>query len=461
MIFTQYYLDCLSHASYLIGDETSRRAVIVDPRRDVSEYITDAGAHGLKIEGVINTHFHADFVAGHLELAARTGAWIGYGRRAETEYPIRELADRERIELGDIVLEILETPGHTPESISVLLYEHATDAVPYGVLTGDALFIGDVGRPDLLASLGMTADQLGRMLYDSVQHKLMSLPDEVRVFPAHGAGSACGKNLSTEHQSTIGRQRLTNSMCAPMSEEEFLSIVTEGQPPAPGYFVFDAVLNRKNHELLDVERHALPLSAAEFLARRAAGAIVVDARDSQEFALAHLRGSLHVTADGRFAERVGMVVKPGSEIIVIAPQDRQEEVVTRLARIGFDTVTGYLRDPRAAFLSVPGEIAHSTRLTVSELRDALELAEPPLLLDVRNTGEVAAGAIANSVNIPLAQLARRLSEVPADRPVVIYCAGGARSAIAASLFEHEGREQVSDLIGGYGAWQQALTSTGA
>jgi Rhodanese-related sulfurtransferase len=187
----------------------------------------------------------------------------------------------------------------------------------------------------------------------------------------------------------------------------------------------------------------------------------VDARDSQEFALAHLRGSLHVTADGRFAERVGMVVKPGSEIIVIAPQDRQEEVVTRLARIGFDTVTGYLRDPRAAFLSVPGEIAHSTRLTVSELRDALELAEPPLLLDVRNTGEVAAGAIANSVNIPLAQLARRLSEVPADRPVVIYCAGGARSAIAASLFEHEGREQVSDLIGGYGAWQQALTSTGA
>ncbi len=457
MIFTQYYLDCLSQASYLIGDESSGRAVVVDPRRDIAEYVADAEAHGLRIEGVINTHFHADFIAGHLELAARTGAWIGYGRRAEAEYPIRKLADGERIELGDVVLEIMETPGHTPESISVLVYEHASDAVPYGVLTGDALFIGDVGRPDLLASLGMTADRLGRMLYDSVQRKLMALDDEVRVFPAHGAGSACGKNLSMERQSTIGRQRLTNYACAPMSEEEFLAIVTEGQPAAPGYFGYDAMLNRQNRELFDIGAHARSLSVEEVLARREAGAVVVDARDAQEFALAHLKGSINVSADGRFAERAGMVVTPGSEIIVVAPQGREAEVVTRLGRIGFDTVTGHLRDPEAAFLTVPGEIAHSSRVTAADLRQALDGEEPPVLLDVRNEGEVAGGAIGASINIPLAELAARLAEVPADRPVVVYCAGGARSAIAASLLTHTGRAEVSDLIGGYDAWRRALT----
>lgn len=233
MYFAQYYLDCLSQASYLIGDETTGRAAVVDPRRDVSEYLADAQARGFTIEAVINTHFHADFAAGHLELAAATGAWIGYGRRAaEVEYPIRRLADHERISLGDVTLEIRETPGHTPESVSILLYEHAADQVAYGVLTGDALFIGDVGRPDLLSSLGLEADELGRMLYDSVQHTLMALPDEVRVFPAHGAGSACGKNLSTERQSTIGAQRLTNYACAPMGEDEFVGARHRG--PAPG-----------------------------------------------------------------------------------------------------------------------------------------------------------------------------------------------------------------------------------
>ncbi|MEV6813923.1 MBL fold metallo-hydrolase, partial [Micromonospora sp. NPDC051296] len=251
MLFTQYYLDCLSQASYLIADDATKRAVLVDPRRDIDEYLADAQAHGLTIEGVINTHFHADFLAGHLEVAAATGAWIGYGHRAETEYPSRKLHDGERISLGDVTLEIMETPGHTPESISILVYSQANDSVPYGVMTGDALFIGDVGRPDLLASLGVTADELGRMLYDSVQRKLMGLPDEVRVFPAHGAGSACGKNLSTERQSTIGEQRRTNYACAPMSQEQFLALVTGGQPAAPGYFAFDAVLNRKARELFD------------------------------------------------------------------------------------------------------------------------------------------------------------------------------------------------------------------
>ena len=453
MYFAQHYLDCLSQASYLIGDETTGRAVVVDPRRDVSEYLADARARRLTIEAVINTHFHADFAAGHLELAAATGAWIGYGERAaEVEYPIRRLADRERISLGDVTLEIRETPGHTPESVSILVYSRAADAVPYGVLTGDALFIGDVGRPDLLSSLGLAADELGRMLYSSVHHTLMALPDEVRVFPAHGAGSACGKSLSTERQSTIGAERLTNYACAPMGEAEFLALVTEGQPPAPGYFTYDAVLNRTQHGLLDVESSARPLPTAEFLDRRARGAVVVDARDPRDFASGHLRGSLNVPADGRFAERAGMVTAPGSQILVIAPPGAEQEVITRLGRVGFDTVAGYLSEPEAAFLAVPGEVDQASRLTASDLHEALGHKNPPTVLDVRNASERAAGAIDGSQHIPLAELPWRLSEVPAG-PVVVYCAGGTRSSIAASLLRRSGHRDVSDLIGGEAAWR--------
>jgi len=453
MLFTQYYLDCLSQAAYLVGDESTGQAVIVDPRRDVSEYLADAAAHGLTIVGVINTHFHADFVSGHLELAAQTGAWIGYGRRAEAEFPIRKLADGERISLGDVTLQIMETPGHTPESISVLVYEHADDEIPYGVLTGDALFIGDVGRPDLLASLGVTAEELGRMLYDSVHNKLMALPDEVRVFPAHGAGSACGKNLSTERWSTIGDQRRTNYACAPMSQEEFLALVTAGQPAAPGYFAFDAVLNRKARELFDHSAVPRPLAPAEFLQARADGAVVVDARDPQEFAAAHVRGALNVPADGRFAETAGMVVKPGDKVLVVAPQDREEEVVIRLARIGFDQVVGYLREPEGAFLEMVGDMSRASRLTATQLRDALQRPQPPLVLDVRNIGEREQGAIEGSLHIPLAELPRRLAEVPTDRPVVVHCAGGYRSSVAASLLRNAGHPDVSDLLGGFNAWR--------
>ncbi|MFF4906150.1 rhodanese-like domain-containing protein [Streptomyces sp. NPDC001260] len=452
MFFAQYYLDCLSQASYMIADESTGKAVVVDPRRDVSEYLTDAAAHGFTIEAVINTHFHADFLAGHLELADRTGAWIGYGQRAEAEYPIHKLVDGERITLGDVQLRILETPGHTPESISVLVYEHAADPVPYGVLTGDALFIGDVGRPDLLASIGVTADELGKMLYHTIQHKLMDLPDAVRVFPAHGAGSACGKNLSTQRQSTIGEQRATNYACRPMSQEKFVELVTAGQPSAPAYFVYDAILNRKQHGLFDTATAPLPLSAEEFMRRRADGAVVLDARSPQEFAAGHLRGSVNVPADGRFAEQAGMVVAPEQDVIVVAPQDREEEIVTRLARIGFDKVGGYLREPEGAFPALAEEMTQASRLTADELRSALAGAEPPLVLDVRNTAEREEGFIEGSLHIPLAELARRVEEIPADRPLVVHCAGGHRSSIAASLLRHEGRTDVSDLLGGYGAW---------
>ncbi|MGW4891845.1 MBL fold metallo-hydrolase [Kitasatospora sp. NPDC004240] len=456
MFFAQYYLDCLSQASYLIADRSTGRAVVVDPRRDVDEYLADAGANGFTVVGVINTHFHADFLAGHLELAARTGAWIGYGHRAETEYPIRRLTEGERITLGEVELEILETPGHTPESISVLVREHAADEVPYGVLTGDALFVGDVGRPDLLASAGVTAEELGRMLYDSVQRKLMALPDAVRVFPAHGAGSACGKNLSTERHSTIGEQRAGNYACAPMTEAEFVALVTEGQPAAPGYFGYDAELNRRAHGLFDpAATHAL--DPGEFLARRAAGAVVVDARDPLEFAAGHLAGALNVPADGRFAEQAGTVLTPDRELLVIAPEGRGAETVTRLARIGFDRVAGHLADVPAV-LGGPGHPGHEVRpaprRTVAELRAALAGERPPLVVDVRGAAEREAGRIPGSLHIPLAELPRRLAELPTDRPVVVHCAGGHRSSVAASLLRHHGLDGAGDLLGGYAAWAE-------
>lgn len=456
MFFAQYYLDCLSPASYMIADETSGQAVVVDPRRDIGEYLADADARGFTVTGVINTHFHADFVAGHLEMAARTGAWIGYGRRAETEYPVRHLSEGEVIRLGDVSLEIMETPGHTPESISILVREHAQDSVPYGVLTGDALFIGDVGRPDLLASSGVTAEELGAMLYDSVRNKLMSLPDEVRVFPAHGAGSACGKNLSPEKQSTIGRQRATNYACAPMSREDFVAIVTAGQAAAPGYFAYDADLNRRERALHDPTVAPRPLAVEEALARRAKGAVVVDARDPQEFGAGHLRGSVNVPADGRFAEQAGTVLFPGDELLVIAPQNREEEIVTRLARIGFDRVGGYLRGPDDALAAAEDEVTPASRLTVAQLREALRGDEPPLVIDVRACGERSAdGHIDQALHIPLGELPSRIAEIDRDRPLVVHCAGGHRSSVAASLLRHHGFRDVSDLLGGYRAWVSA------
>ncbi|MFF7404608.1 MBL fold metallo-hydrolase [Streptomyces murinus] len=456
MHFAQHYLDCLSQAAYVIGDPTSGKAVVIDPRRDVDEYVADAEAHGFTVEAVINTHFHADFLAGHLELAERTGAWIGYGRRAVTEYPIRALADGERISLGEVTLQILETPGHTPESISVLVFEKPSDTVPYGVLTGDALFIGDVGRPDLLASAGVTAEELGAMLYDSVHRKLLALPDEVRVFPAHGAGSACGKNLSTELRSTIGVQRLTNYACRPMDQDTFVRLVTAGQPAAPGYFSYDADLNRRNRELFRAVAGAPALDAAGFEGLRGAGAVVLDTRDPLDFAAGHLAGSVNVPLDGRFAEQAGSVLTPGGDILLVAPEGRAEETVTRLARIGFDRVRGYAADPEGLLLAHPEQLRRAGRLTVETLRAELASARPPLVLDVRNCGEREGGrSIEGALHIPLAELAERLDEVPAEGRLVVHCAGGHRSSIAASLLRHGGRPEVYDLLGGYAAWESA------
>jgi hydroxyacylglutathione hydrolase len=317
------------------------------------------------------------------------------------------------------------------------------------------LFIGDVGRPDLLASTGHTADELGRMLHTSLR-RLMALPDEVRIFPAHGAGSACGKNLSTERWSTIGSQRLGNYACQPMDEDEFVALVAAGQAPTPGYFAYDAVLNRKTHRVLGPAPQLRPLDLADVLGLQLGGAAVIDARDPQEFATGHLTGSLNVPAVGRFAETAGTVVRPDQQIIIIAPQDREAEIVVRLARIGLDRIARHLDQPEAAFLTAPERIARASRLTVPELASSLRSANPPALIDVRNPGEVAAGWIPGARHIPLAQLPSCLADVPRDRPVVVYCAGGYRSSVAAALLRREGLPDVSDLLGGYQAWTHPL-----
>lgn len=468
MFFRQYYLGCLSHASYLVGDTTTGQAVVVDPQRDVGEYLADAEANGLHIVKVLETHFHADFLSGHLELASRTGAAIGYGAAAEgrAEFPIETYADGERISLGQVELVVRETPGHTPESISIVVYPDGVDGAPYGVMTGDTLFIGDVGRPDLLASFGVTADELGRMLYHSLHEKLMTLPDETKVFPAHGAGSACGKNLSTETVSTIGEQRRTNYALAPMTEDEFVAVVTQGQPVAPLYFPFAAVLNRKERELLHDEERVPTLTVDEVVAHQHAGAVVIDARDDGAFATAHLRGSVNVGLGGRFAEYAGEVMRPETPMVLVTPPGHEMEAKIRLARIGFDNLVGALDDPTAAFVSRPELVEPASRLSVEALRDRMASVPNLVLLDVRNPGEVALGTLPGAVQISLPALLNRLDELDPAAPTVVYCAGGYRSSIAASMLRSHGFADVSDLLGGYTAWlsaqsPEALSGAGA
>jgi glyoxylase-like metal-dependent hydrolase (beta-lactamase superfamily II)/rhodanese-related sulfurtransferase len=452
MHFVQYYLDCLSQASYLVGDEATGRAVVIDPRRDVDVYLDDAAAKGLRIERVIETHIHADFLSGHLELAAKTGAAISYGEGAEVDFPIDRLGDGEQLRLGDVTLQVLATPGHTPESISVVVRERP-DAVPYGVLTGDTMFIGDVGRPDLLSASGVAPDALARDLYRSLHEKLLVLPDATRVFPAHGAGSACGKNLSTETQSTIGEQRRTNYALQPMSEAEFVGLVTEGQPLQPMYFSFDAQRNRQAHALLDEEEPPEPFTLEQLVARRDAGTAVLDTRDPLDFAAGHLRGSVNVGLHGRFAELGGDVLAPDRPIVLVSEPGTELEAKVRLSRIGFDRIEGALAYPVDALLEHPEVVEPTSRLTVAEFETRAREVDALQVVDVRNPGETAAGTIPGAANVPLPQLTERMSELDPTRPTVVYCASGYRSSIGASVLAAAGFGDVSDLLGGYEAWK--------
>lgn len=455
MILEQYYIECLSHASYLIGDESTGRAIVVDPRRDVTEYLDDAQRLGLTIEGVINTHFHADFVSGHLELLDATGAWIGFGAAAETDYPIRRFADGEHLRLGEVDLEILSTPGHTWESISVLVRERP-GATPTAVLTGDSLFIGDVGRPDLVNIGDSSSSDLAKAMYHTVHEKLLTLPDVVTVMPAHGAGSSCGKNLSTELTSTIGEQRATNPSVQPMSEEAFVALMTDGQPAAPAYFAVDAGLNKTRHPLLDRTRRIPEQTPDQVRAELAAGTRVLDARSVEDFAAGHLAGSVNVGFDGRFAETGGMVAEVGERIVLITYPGEEQDAALRLSRIGSDNAVGYLNV--AADGVFPTGLADlvqtAPRTTVPEL-DRLLAADAVTLIDIRNPGERDLGVIPGAIAVPLAQLRVRLEQVPTGRPIVVHCAGGWRSSVAASLLRAQGFAQVSDLVGGYNAWADA------
>jgi glyoxylase-like metal-dependent hydrolase (beta-lactamase superfamily II)/rhodanese-related sulfurtransferase len=453
MKFVQYYLACLSQASYLVGDESTGAAVVVDPRRDIEVYLRDAQEAGLRIEHVIETHVHADFLSGHLELAAATGADIIYGEAARTEFAHRGVADGERLSLGEVVLEFRSTPGHTPESISIVVWEHGTQVDPYAVLTGDTLFIGDVGRPDLLSSAGVTAEELGGQLYDSLHTKLMTLPDETLLYPGHGAGSSCGKNLSSETVCTIGRQREHNYAVQPMTREQFVAVVTEGQPTAPGYFSFDADQNRSAHELFDAEALA-PLDLDAVLAAQRSGAVVLDVRDAEAFGAGHLTGSVNVGLDGRFAEYAGEVLDPSDRIVLLTPSGAASEAHVRLARIGFDQVVGALEAPEAELFARPDVVRRASRLTVPAMTEALATHPDVQLVDVRGPGERAQGAVPGSVSIPLAELRARSGELDLDRPVIVHCAGGYRSSIAASWLRRAGAHDVSDLLGGYAAYER-------
>jgi glyoxylase-like metal-dependent hydrolase (beta-lactamase superfamily II)/rhodanese-related sulfurtransferase len=452
MHFVQYYLDCLSQASYLVGDQASGRAVVVDPRRDVQSYLDDAAAAGLRIERVIETHVHADFLSGHLELAEKTGAAVSYGEGTEVDFPIEPLHDGQLLGLGDVTLEILATPGHTPESISIIVREHAGDPIPFGVLTGDTMFIGDVGRPDLLSGAGVSPDELARSLYQSLHSKLLALPDATRVFPAHGAGSACGKNLSTETQSTLGEQRQTNYALQPMSEDEFVALVTEGQPLQPMYFSFDAQRNRQAHPLLDEEDLPAQLTLDELLARRD-DAAVLDTRDPMDFAAGHLRGSINVGLHGRFAEFAGDVLPPDRPLVLVGDPGTELEAKVRLARVGFDRIDGALADPLRVLVEHAEVVEPSSRLTVREF-DTRRRDTPGLqIVDVRNPGETAGGVIPGAVTMPLPRLTSQLVELDQTCPTVVYCASGYRSSIAASVLAAAGFDDVSDLLGGYEAWK--------
>jgi rhodanese-related sulfurtransferase/glyoxylase-like metal-dependent hydrolase (beta-lactamase superfamily II) len=455
MQLKQYYLGCLSHASYLIMDERTKTAAVVDPQRDVGQYIADARACGCEIKHVFLTHFHADFLAGHIELRDQCGSTIYLGRRAEPEFQATKVGEGDRLEFGDVRLEILETPGHTPEGISIVVYDLAkSQDKPLAVLTGDTLFIGDVGRPDLLASIGVTADELADMLYDSLTNKLMKLPDETLVYPAHGAGSMCGKNLSQETVSTIGEQKKFNYALQPMSREQFKQLVTAEQPEAPGYFVHDAILNRQERPSLEqsLSRSLRVLSLEDVLRLQNQGAQVVDVRDAIDFEGGHLAGAINIGIQGKYATWCGTILNHTQPIVVIAAEGREEEAVMRLGRIGFDNVAGYLDGGMAALGDRPDLVAKIDRITAVALAERLAATAPPTVVDVRTEKEWAAGHLAGSVNIPLHHLRERAGEIDSSRPVVVHCEGGYRSAIAASLLAQAGRSDVLDMVGGFKAW---------
>ena len=458
MILHQFYLHCLAHASYLIADDATKIAAVVDPQRDIDRYLSFAEAHGLRIAHVLLTHLHADFVAGHLQLRDRAGATIYLGAAATAEYAFTPLHDGDRVEFGRVRLQAIETPGHTPESISIAVYDLDRSASePHAVLTGDTLFVGDVGRPDLRAALGWSATDLGAMLYDSLRTKLLTLPDASLVYPAHGAGSLCGKALSKETVSTIGEQRRSNYALQPMSKAAFVDLVTADQPDAPPYFTYDAVMNTKERPTLDeaLSRELNPMTLELVLALQRTGGQLLDTRDPAEFAAAHLAGSLNIGLGGQYATWAGTMLDRERPIVIIADAGREQEAAVRLGRIGFDHIMGYLRGGMAALADRPDLVWPTERAGVLIAAEELESPHPPMLLDVRTPREWTEKHLAGSYNLPLNHLQERIAEVPRDRRIAVHCAGGYRSSIAVSILHQHGITNLIEIAGGLAAWEAA------
>jgi hydroxyacylglutathione hydrolase len=458
VIFKQFYLPCLAHASYIIGDEATCTAAIVDPQRDTDQYTSFARKHSLKIKHVFLTHLHADFIAGHLELRDRVGATIYLGAAAKAAYAFTPLRDADILEFGRIRLQVLETPGHTPESISILVYDlNVSDAQPHAVLTGDTLFIGDVGRPDLRAALGWSATELGGMLFDSLHEKLLRLPDQCLVYPAHGAGSLCGRAISKETVSTLGEQRRLNYALQTMSKDAFIEVVTADQPEAPPYFTYDAVLNSQERPTLDeaLAREMKPLTLDAVLALHVEGAQILDTRDPDEFGAAHLAGSINIALSGQYATWAGTVLDRTHPIIIIADPGRENESAVRLGRIGFDHVAGYLQDGLHSLESRPELVAITERLSAHFAAELLSSKQPPLAIDVRAPREHEQKHIDGSLSLPLNHLAENVKTLPKNRPLLVYCAGGYRSSIAASMLQGAGFDPVCEIAGGIAAWEAA------
>jgi hydroxyacylglutathione hydrolase len=447
MHFRQSYLGCLAHASYLIGD--GGEAAVVDPRRDVDEYLDDAREHGLEIRWVIETHLHADFVSGHRELAARTGATIVFGERARAGFPYRGVKDGDEIPLGRLVLRVLETPGHTPESISIVVL----DPEPRLVFTGDTLFIGDVGRPDLAAgAAGVTVEEMAGRLYGSLHGKLLALPDDVAVYPAHGAGSLCGRNISSETSSTIGVQRRTNYALRPMPKEEFVRMMTADLPEAPAYFPRDVAINRAGADPLSEHPAPASLPPAEVQSLAEKGALLLDVRSAAAFGAAHPAGAVNVGLAGQFASWAGTVVPPDRPIVLVTDDDAgAAEAVTRLARVGLEKVVGYLAGGVAAWDAAGLPLGRMPQIDVAELRARLAEADAPLVLDVRRAREFAAGRVPGTVSVPLDRLEREFDALALPGSVAVVCKGGYRSSLAGSLLKRRGLEPVN-VVGGTDAW---------
>jgi glyoxylase-like metal-dependent hydrolase (beta-lactamase superfamily II)/rhodanese-related sulfurtransferase len=451
--FEQIYLGCLAQASYLIGSDGE--AVIVDPTRDVDEYIRKAADKGLRIRYVVETHLHADFVSGHRELAERTGAEIVIGAKAGALFPHRAVADGDELRVGRVILRFLETPGHTPESLSVLVIDPERSPEPRLVLTGDTLFIGDVGRPDLVGIRGLTPQHMAGLLYDSLHRKLLTLPDAVEVYPAHGAGSLCGKNISKETWSTIGEQRRSNHALQPMSREAFIAKMTADLPEQPRYFGMDVEINRRGASTLAARERPPALDPAAFAARVEAGAVVVDVRSGVDFGAGHVPGSINVGLGGQFASWAGTLLDPAQPVLIVAADDDgAREAVLRLARVGLENVAGSLAGGVGAWRASERPLATIPQITVADLRGLVGRGDLQVI-DVRRGGEYAGGHVPGAITAPLDRLADEARRLDSARPTAVICAGGYRSSAASSLLSRLGFKDLRNVVGGTGAWIEA------